>query len=146
MTSRIMREQYFLEAGFRGIKKIIANYILDKIKVWDYNNSQNVNYFIANSKYIRDRVKNCYNREAQVIYPPVDVESFALVEEKEDYYLTASRFVPYKKINLIVEAFAKMPDKKLVVIGEGPDFEKINQLAGDNVRLMGFVEKGKIIY
>jgi glycosyltransferase involved in cell wall biosynthesis len=68
----------------------------------------------------------------------VDVERFSLVEEKGDYYFTASRMVPYKKIDLIVEAFSQMPDKRLVVIGDGPDFAKIKKIAGKNVQLMGY--------
>lgn len=58
------------------------------------------------------------------MYPPVNIDIFQYCEEKEDYYVTASRMVPYKKMDLIVEAFTQMPDKKLVVIGDGPDFEK----------------------
>ena len=140
-----LRSQYFNEADIKGLKKRAADFILDKIKGWDYDNSQSVDYFIANSKFIRDRVKNCYGRDAVVINPPVDVESFSLVQEKEDYYLAASRFVPYKKINLIVAAFTKMPDKKLVVIGDGPDFEKTKKLATKNIELLGFVGKEKLI-
>jgi len=140
-----LRSQYFDETDFTGIKKKVANFILDKIQVWDYNNCESINYFISNSNYIQKRIKNCYNRDSIVIYPPVDIESFTFVKEKEDYYLAASRMVPYKKINLIVESFSRMPNKKLIVIGEGPDFEKISRLAGDNVRLMGFVKKQKMI-
>jgi glycosyltransferase involved in cell wall biosynthesis len=73
-----------------------------------------------------------------LIYPPVDLGAFSYCVDKEDFYLTASRMVPYKKIDLIVEAFSLMPDKKLVVIGDGPDFEKIRSKAGKNITLMGY--------
>jgi len=73
-----------------------------------------------------------------VIFPPVDVEAFQLCDVKEDFYLTASRMVPYKKIDLIVEAFAKMPERKLVVIGDGPDMRKIRDKATPNVEIMGY--------
>jgi glycosyltransferase involved in cell wall biosynthesis len=73
-----------------------------------------------------------------VIYPPVDVAAFEVQESKDDFYLTASRMVPYKKIPLIVQAFAKMPDKQLVVVGDGPDFDKVKELAGPNVKILGY--------
>ena len=79
-----------------------------------------------------------YRREATVIYPPVDVDSFTLCEQKEDFFLTASRMVPYKKIDLIAEAFSLMPDKRLYIIGDGPDFDKVKSKAGANVELLGY--------
>ena len=100
--------------------------------------SYGVDYFIANSHFIARRIWKCYRREAEVIYPPVDVDKFTFCDKKEDFYLTASRMVPYKKMDLIVEAFSKMPDKQLIVIGQGPDFNKIKKLAGPNVKLMGY--------
>ena len=84
------------------------------------------------------RINKIYRREAAVIYPPVDTDGFTLHEEKEDYYFTVSRLVPYKKIDLIVEAFAEMPDKKLVVIGAGPEYERIKAKAGPNTELLGY--------
>lgn len=140
-----LREQYLQESNYKGLKRSTTNIILNAIKKWDYDNNKNINYFISNSEYIRKRVNKCYDRDAYVIYPPVDIGSFVLSDKKEDYYLTASRFVPYKKINLIVEAFSQMPEKKLIVIGDGPDYKKINRLSRDNVSLVGFLEKQKMI-
>ncbi|WP_262258030.1 glycosyltransferase, partial [Escherichia coli] len=79
-----------------------------------------------------------YGRNADVIYPPVDVERFTLNENKEQYYFTASRFVPYKRIDLIVEAFSHMKDKKLVVIGDGPEMNKIKAKATSNIEILGY--------
>jgi len=73
-----------------------------------------------------------------VIYPPVEVEAFSLREQKEDFYLTASRMVPYKKMPLIVEAFAAMPDKRLVVVGDGPELARCKAVAAPNVELLGY--------
>ncbi|MBL1810858.1 glycosyltransferase family 4 protein, partial [Klebsiella pneumoniae] len=110
--------QYLREAGFnKGIKASIVKYLLHKIRLWDYRTANGVDHFIANSQFISRRIKKVYNRESTVIYPPVDVERFTLNDKKEDYYFTASRMVPYKRIDLIVEAFSKMPEKKLIVIG-----------------------------
>ena len=134
-----LQHQYLKEAGLtKGVKSWVAKAILHYMRMWDYRTSNNVDYFIANSKFIAKRIWKCYRREADVIYPPVDVDAFELCEHKEDFYLTASRMVPYKKMDLIVEAFSKMPDKKLIVIGDGPDFEKIKAKARENVTLMGY--------
>lgn len=131
--------QYLRESNLdQGIKGLFAKLFLHYIRSWDLNTVNRIDYFIANSNYIAQRIKKVYNRKASVIYPPVDVESFTFYPHKEDFFLTASRFVPYKKIDLIVESFAQMPDKKLVVIGNGPDFEKVKAKAGNNVELLGF--------
>lgn len=130
--------QYLNESGLnRGIKGLIAKYFLHKLRQWDVVSSNRVDHFVAISHFIARRVKKVYGREADVIYPPVDVEKFVLKENKEDFYLTASRMVPYKKIDLIVEAFSQT-NKKLVVIGTGPDMKKIKEKAGKNIELLGF--------
>jgi glycosyltransferase involved in cell wall biosynthesis len=132
--------QYLKESGLNeGLKGKLAKYFLHKIRIWDLSTINRVDYYIANSHYIARRIKKIYGKNATVIYPPVDVERFKLCEEKEDFYLTASRMVPYKKIDLIVEAFSKI-DKKLVVIGTGPDMEKIKSFAKDNIEVLGFAE------
>lgn len=134
-----LQHQYLKESGLiKGVKGKIAKAILHYMRMWDVRTANGVDFFIANSEFIAKRIKKCYRREAAVIYPPVDVEAFKMREEKEDFYLTASRMVPYKKMDLIVEAFSRMPDKKLIVIGNGPDFEKIKSRAGHNVVLMGY--------
>ncbi|MBX0331698.1 glycosyltransferase [Pontibacter sp. HSC-14F20] len=131
--------QYLRESGLhKGVKGFVAKMMLHYIRMWDYTTANRVDYFIANSAYIGRRIQKVYNRTSTVIYPPVDVESFTLTHIKEDFYLTASRMVPYKKMDMIVEAFAQMPDKKLVVIGNGPDFNKIKAKAGANVTLLGY--------
>lgn len=130
--------QYLKESGLdKGIKGVMAKYFLHKIRNWDVGTANRVDHYIANSNYIAKRIKKIYAKEAAVIYPPVDVDKFQLCVKKEDYYLTASRMVPYKKIDLIVEAFSKT-DKKLVVIGTGPDMEKIKNKAGKNIELLGY--------
>ena len=134
-----LQHQYLKESGLdRGVKGWLARAILHYMRLWDYRTANGVDYFIANSRFIARRIKKVYGREAEVIYPPVDVEGFEYCEDKENYYLTASRMVPYKKVKLIVEAFNEMPERELVVIGEGPDFKKIQEIAGDNVQLLGY--------
>ncbi|HBR4955342.1 TPA: glycosyltransferase family 4 protein, partial [Klebsiella pneumoniae] len=134
-----LQHQYLRESGLnRGIKGLFAKWILHKIRLWDTRTANGVDFFIANSKFISRRIKKVYGREADVIYPPVDVERFKLKREKQDFYLTASRLVPYKRIDLIVEAFSKMPEKRLVVIGDGPEMSKIRKIAGANIEILGF--------
>lgn len=134
-----LQHQYLQESGLvRGPKSWLARLILHYIRLWDYRTANGVDYFIANSGFIARRVRKVYGRKADIIYPPVDVDAFNFSDEKEDYYLTASRMVPYKKVRLIVEAFNQMPDKKLIVIGDGPEFSHIQAIAKSNIQLMGF--------
>jgi glycosyltransferase involved in cell wall biosynthesis len=131
--------QYLNESGLdKGIKGAIAKYFLHRVRIWDIISSNRVDYFVSNSNYIGKRIKKVYNRESTTIYPGTAVNEFPLVTKKDNFYFTCSRFVPYKKINLIVEAFSAMPDKKLIVIGDGPDFAKVKALAKENVTLMGY--------
>ena len=137
-----MQHQYLREAGLeRGLKSWLTRYILHKIRLWDYRTANGVDYFVANSQFIAKRIYKVYRREAEVIYPNVDTDKFTPSTDKQDFYLTASRMVPYKKIALIAEAFALMPDKKLKIVGTGPDYKKIQQLAMScpNIELLGFV-------
>jgi len=132
-------DYYLQEANLTsGFKGKLAQYLLKYLRRWDIKSAKNVDYFIANSNHIAAKIKRIYNRHADVIYPPVDTQKFSLVTEKEDYYLTASRLVPYKRIDLIVDAFANMLDKKLVVIGSGPEKEKILSKATPNVDVIGY--------
>lgn len=134
-----LQHQYLQESGLiRGLKSWLARLILHYIRIWDYRTANGVDYFIANSGFIARRVRKVYGRKAAVIYPPVDVDAFNFSDKKEDYYLTASRMVPYKKVRLIVEAFNQMPGKKLIVIGDGPEFSHIQAIAKSNIQLMGF--------
>lgn len=134
-----LTHQYLNEAGLaRGIKGWLAKAILHYIRTWDARTANGVDKFACISDFIARRISKVYRRKATVIYPPVDVDFFIPGKEKEDFYLTASRMVPYKKIGLIVEAFSKMPDKKLIVIGDGPEFRKIRTKVSSNITLMGY--------
>ena len=134
-----LQHQYLRESNLhKGFKGLIAKALLHKIRQWDYRTANGVDHYIANSQFIARRIKKVYGRDADVIYPPVDVDRFTLNENKEDYYFTASRLVPYKRIDLIVDAFSHMPDKKLVVIGDGSEMNKIKSKASNNVELLGY--------
>jgi glycosyltransferase involved in cell wall biosynthesis len=134
-----LSSQYLETTGLdKGVKGMIAKSVLNRLRRWDYRTSKRVDHFIAISRYIADRIKRCYERDSAVIYPPLDTGFFSTGGGREDFYVTASRFVPYKRIDLIVEAFSGMPDRKLLVIGEGPEQKRIEAKAGKNVELLGY--------
>lgn len=125
-------------------KKLFVQATLGYIRKWDIQTLPRVDYFIADSIFVQERIKRIYNRDSVVIYPPVDTKSFIFEPEKEEYYLTASRLVPYKKTKLIVEAFNEMPDKKLVVIGSGEDLKAIQNIAKANIKVLGYQKKEEL--
>ncbi len=134
-----LQHQYLKEAGLdKGLKGLLAKWFLHKIRIWDYRTANGVDHFIANSHFIARRIKKVYGRSSTVIYPPVDINRFTLCDKKVDYYLTASRMVPYKRMDLIVEAFSKMPEKQLVVIGDGSEMDKIKSKATNNIKILGY--------
>jgi glycosyltransferase involved in cell wall biosynthesis len=140
-----LHNEYLRNSGLdKGLKGFMAKRILHRIRQWDVISSNRVDHFIANSKYIAGRIKKTYNRDAEVIYPPVDTHLYPLETNKEEYYFTASRFVPYKKVELIVEAFSQMPGKKLLVAGDGPNRKLIESKAAKNIELLGYLPAEKL--
>ena len=135
-----LQQQYLQESGIaRGFRSILARYFLHRLRIWDHSSAQHVDHFLACSHYISRRIHKAYRRSATVLYPNVDTESFVIGSgHRADFYMCASRMVPYKKMHLIVEAFARMPDKRLIVIGQGPQFKRIKKLATPNVTLLGY--------
>lgn len=134
-----LQAQYLNESGLdRGLKGCLARAILHYIRVWDTASSPRVDRFVANSMFVKERIRRCYGRDADVVHPPVDTEFFQPATERDDFYVTTSRMVPYKKVDLVVEAFSNMPDRRLVVIGDGPGMQHIKKIAGPNIELMGF--------
>jgi len=121
----------------RGLPGILTRYLLHRLRQWDVITANRVDYFIANSHNTARRIWRCYRREAEVIYPPVNTDRFQFQAQKEDYYLTVSRLVSYKKIPLIVEAF-NQTGRSLVVIGEGAELPLIRQMAKSNVQVLGW--------
>ena len=134
-----MQHQYLAESSLSGgVKGALARAMLHYLRMWDVRTANGVDVFLANSRFIARRINKVYRRESEVIYPPVDLERFAFRAEKEEFYLTASRMVPYKRVPLIVEAFARMPDKRLIVIGDGAEFAKAKAFEAPNITLMGY--------
>ncbi len=135
--------QYLREAGLRrGLRAGFVKLVLHYLRLFDATSAHRVDAFVANSQHVARRIWKTYRRRATVIYPPVDTEAFSVQARKDDFYLTVSRLVPYKKVDLIVQAFTQMPGKKLIVIGDGPDFKKIRAQAGPNVEMLGHQPAG----
>jgi UDP-N-acetylmuramyl pentapeptide phosphotransferase/UDP-N-acetylglucosamine-1-phosphate transferase/glycosyltransferase involved in cell wall biosynthesis len=133
-----LQHQYLAESGLiRGIKSMIARIILHYARTWDARSANGVDVFLTNSNFIGRRIEKVYRRSSTTLYPPVDVETFKPGTERADFYVTSSRMVPYKRIDLIVEAFTATPERKLIVVGDGPEMEKIAAKAGPNVKLVG---------
>jgi UDP-N-acetylmuramyl pentapeptide phosphotransferase/UDP-N-acetylglucosamine-1-phosphate transferase/glycosyltransferase involved in cell wall biosynthesis len=141
-----LQNQYLKRRGIiSAIRSAGARVLLHYIRQWDVLSANRVDLFVSNSNFVAGRIRRTYRREARTIYPPVDTEKFVLHEHKADYYLTASRLVPYKRIDLIVEAFASMPDKKLVVVGDGPELARLRASAPSNVRLVGHQSQHRLV-
>lgn len=131
-------------AGLSGLQKVMARLTLHRMRNWDSAAVNRVDHFAAISHHVACRIKKTYGREAEVIYPPVDVEKIPFSEKKEEFFLTVSRMVPYKKIDLIAEAFTGS-DKKLLIIGDGPEMKKVQEKAGKNVEILGY-QPDEIVY
>ncbi|MEM9569064.1 MAG: glycosyltransferase family 4 protein [Cyanobacteria bacterium P01_E01_bin.34] len=143
-----LQHQYLAESGLRwGPKGLLARYCLHNLRQWDRLSAQGVDFFAANSKFIARRIRKVYRRQASVIYPPVNLERFGLNSDnqRDDYYLAACRIVPYKRMELIVEAFSRMPNRKLVAIGDGTGLSRVKALAGPNVEVLGYQPTNRLV-
>jgi glycosyltransferase involved in cell wall biosynthesis len=144
-----LQHQYLNGSGLRrGLRSMLARRSLHKLREWDARTAYGVDAFIAISSFIARRVWKAYGRDATVIYPPVDTNVFTPPppgSHRDGYYLAVSRMVPYKMTGMIVEAFSAMPDRRLVVIGDGPELRAISKRAGRNVELLGFQPRQVII-
>jgi glycosyltransferase involved in cell wall biosynthesis len=129
---------YLSESGMkRGVKSWLARLILHYIRLWDVSAANRVDAYLANSSYVARRIGKLYRRRARVIYPPVNIERYRSDLPREEFFVAVSRLAPYKRMALVIEAFTSL-GKPLVVIGEGPEFGKVQRIAGSNVKLMGF--------
>ena len=134
-----MYNEYLEESHLdKGFKSWLVRLMLHPIRQFDAIAGSRVDYYISNSDYVGQRIRKTYRRKATTIHPNIDISNFELCNDKQEYYLASSRLVAYKKIDTIIEAFNKMPDKKLVVIGGGPNLEAYRKLAKDNVTVMGY--------
>jgi len=123
------------------IKKVLPFY-LSHLRSWDWAAAQRVDYFLANSRTVKDRIKRYYAKDSDVIYPPVDTHKFYTSQEIGDYYLIGGRLVPYKRYDLAIQAFNKL-DMPLKVFGVGPEMERLKRMAKSNIDFLGEVTETK---
>lgn len=131
-----MTHEYLKDS--RGLKGALTKLALHYLRGWDASSAKRVDHFVAISHYVARRIEKFYGRKSTVIYSPANTDFYTLREKKEDFYVAAGRCVPYKKLDLVVEAFSEMPDKKLIVIGDGPDLEKMKSKAKKNIEILGY--------
>ncbi len=134
-----LKEDY-LRAAKTRLTKAVLKYFFERLRKWDYKSSDRVDYFIANSSFVRDRILRFFNRDSIVIYPPVDVEMKKTNVERRDVYVSVSRLVTYKNVDLIVEAFRLMPELKLEIAGDGPMRNEIMKTLPPNVTYLGYID------
>ena len=133
-----MYEDYFSSDKLNFVSRKLIPLFANYLRMWDVTSSNRVDQFIANSGHVAKRIQKYYNRQATVIHPPVDTDLFRLSENSSEYYLIISALVPYKKVDLAVQAF-NQSGKRLVVIGDGPEFKKLAGMAGRNVQLLNWL-------
>jgi glycosyltransferase involved in cell wall biosynthesis len=141
-----LQHEYLTESRLTsGIKSVLARALLHRMRLWDTRTANGVNAYMVNSHFVRRRVQKIYGRRAEVIYPPVTVGAPPPITRRPgNYFLSASRLVPYKNVRAIVEAFRLLPDQRLVVAGIGPERRALEAIAGENVEFVGFVPDAEL--
>lgn len=129
----------------RGPFGAVLRHSLHQLRVWDVRSAQGPDIYLANSSSVQRRIEQIYGRSSFVLHPPVDVTAFPLREEKDDYFVVATRLVPYKRVDLVVSAFNQMPNRKLVVCGDGPELNALKAMAGTNIEFTGHMPRKDLI-
>lgn len=142
-------EEYLKEQKLSNISVAVAKRILRNLRIWDFQAAQRVDYFIANSKNVQKRIKKYYKRDSEVIYPPVDMseirnQKLDSSKIKKDYFLVVSRLSAYKKVDLTIKAFNRLPNEKLKIIGIGSQLNNLKKLAKSNIEFLGFQPDEKL--
>ena len=142
-----LQHQYLRQAGLtRGPKSLYTRWLLHRLRLWDQASAARPDVLLANSRYIAERIGKAWRREAAVLHPPVDLVGFPMRADKEDFFLIATRQVPYKRVELVVEAFATLP-YRLVVVGDGPSAPLVTAAARGhaNIELRGRVGQAELV-
>lgn len=142
-----MKEAYLHDAAFPQPVEWLVRRTLKRLRQWDYFTASQVDHFIANSANVAQRIAKYYRREAVVIHPPVDIDAFPLnTGPRDDYYLAASRMVPYKRLDLIIETFRRDGRRRLKVVGDGPERKRLEKLAAGcaNIELLGYQPNARL--
>ncbi|MBU4216989.1 glycosyltransferase [Patescibacteria group bacterium] len=135
--------QYINELSYNKYFKKVISLVLNKLRIWDFVAAQRVDLFIANSQTVQKRISKYYRRDSEIIYPPVELSRFKISNESKDYFLIGGRLAAYKRVDIVVEAFKKLKDKKLKIFGSGVDIERLKSIANgaDNIEFLGRVSE-----
>lgn len=134
---------YFPKGRGNILAKIAYRFFSNYLRLWDVTSSNRVDYFIANSSFIARRIEKFYRRKAVVINPPVNVDSFTTSSEIDDYFVVFSSLVPYKKVDIAIEAFNEL-GWPLKIAGTGPELDNLKKLAGENIEFLGWQSDAEV--
>ena len=144
-----LQAQYLRQSRLeRGLKGAYARWLLHRLRGWDARSANGVDLFLANSSYIARRIRKVYRRDAVVVHPPVDIDCFAPDPAAQRMrYLVSSRLVPYKRVDLLAQAFAAMPNRQLTIIGDGPESAAVQAAAAGaaNIEVLAPVSQSELI-
>ncbi len=124
--------------GSGPIRSALTSLVMHYLRLWDYSAAARVDFFVGNSKAVRDRIRSYYRRDAKVIHPPCDIEKFQVSSQSQDYYLSAGRLVDYKQVAMAVRAFGEN-GMRLIVAGDGPQKNYLKSIAKKNIEILGWV-------
>lgn len=140
-------DAYMQREQVAGLARSVSRPLIQYLRHWEVEAARRVDAFIAISHAVQDRIRDCYGRESTVIHPPVNTREFQVVVSQpvRDHYLIVSRLIPYKRIDLAVEAFNRMPDRKLIIVGEGRDAAALQAASGGNITFTGYLERPRVV-
>jgi glycosyltransferase involved in cell wall biosynthesis len=143
-----LQHQYLRQSRMdKGVKGLLTRWLLAKMRAWDHASAARPDVILANSAWIAERIRKAWRRESLVVHPPVDLDGFPFQAGKGEAYVVASRLVPYKRIDLIADAFRQMPNRPLIIAGDGPEMARVRAAAGDapNIRILGRVPQAELV-
>jgi lipopolysaccharide/colanic/teichoic acid biosynthesis glycosyltransferase/glycosyltransferase involved in cell wall biosynthesis len=141
-----MQEEYFHYSDPLGLRRAALKALTMPLRAWDIATAARVDQFIADSRHVQDRISRCYGRSAELIYPPVETNFFTPSQDADGnpgFYLIVSALVPYKRLDLAIDAFNEL-GRSLIVVGSGPDLQLLRRRALSNIQFRGFVSKDEL--
>jgi glycosyltransferase involved in cell wall biosynthesis len=138
-------EEYVVRERIPWLMRAFLPLLIGRLRYWDRAAADRVDHFVAISQEVRERIKSFYERDSTVIYPPVDTERFHAASSPRDYFLIVSRLIPYKRIDIAIQAFNNL-GLPLLIIGEGRDEKRLKAMAGPNINFLGRLPDGQLTY
>lgn len=130
--------RHMREFSYSKITRKFLPFGMSYLRLWDKISAERPDKYIANSKFVSNRIKKYYNKDAEVIYPPVNINNFHITDKVENYYLIVGRALPYKRFDIVVEAFNEL-GTPLKIIGKGPETERLKKTAKSNIEFLGYL-------